>query len=691
MLKKRYLIVLFLIIIIASISHVSAGDITETSDAITQTTDDEINIGADISEDENALTTDENTNNLKDTPTKTFTQLEAEITGTTNQHLYLEGNYVFNPETDMYGCIEISKSIAIHGKNNIISGNNKNNIFGISEGVDVVIDNVTFIGANIPESEYDGGVVFNEGRLALTNCNFMYNNVAGNGSAIYNSKFLAILNTTFAYNNATTGGAIYNDEGGEINLRYCSFLGNTATDGGAIYNNAGAELYFSDSYLFYNSASGWGGAINNMGTIITHNLTFLNNTAKYGGAIFNYGMLKIMQNYFENNTAYAGAGILNLNELSVEMDTIFKSNRADTTGGAIYTDYLAGIYDCTFTANQAGAAGSAIFNPNQRVAYADNCTFTLNTGDGEVYDCIVSNSEFNLDNMYKGVAINCTTLFGTLNSLNSTGFELKVESVEISSDSGPNKLKILVNIISKPGNEKMNGIGLILNIANKSFFAISKNGTATFELSGFGYDIYDYTIYLNNDRISANRISSSVKFGVDPKIIASDAKVTYSANPYYSITVYGRDGKVASGESVVIKINGKAYATLKTDANGVAKFKITQIPGTYKIIITALKTSITKSITVKHAVTLKKVTVKKSAQKLVLTATLSKVNGKYLKSKKITFKFNGKKYTAKTNKKGIAKVTIKKNVLKKLKVGKKVTYQATYLKDTVKKSVKVKK
>ena len=62
-----------------------------------------------------------------------------------------------------------------------------------------------------------------------------------------------------------------------------------------------------------------------------------------------------------------------------------------------------------------------------------------------------------------------------------------------------------------------------------------------------------------------------------------------------------------------------------------------------------------------------------------------------MKYKKITFKFKGKTYKARTDKKGVAKVTIKKSVLKKLKVGKKVTYQATYLKDTVKKSVKVMK
>jgi len=82
------------------------------------------------------------------------------------------------------------------------------------------------------------------------------------------------------------------------------------------------------------------------------------------------------------------------------------------------------------------------------------------------------------------------------------------------------------------------------------------------------------------------------------------------------------------------------------------------------------------------------VAVKKSAKKLTLQATL-KYGKKAIKNKKITFKFNGKTYKAKTDKKGIAKVTIKSSVLKKLKVGKKITYQATYLKDTVQKTVKV--
>ena len=64
---------------------------------------------------------------------------------------------------------------------------------------------------------------------------------------------------------------------------------------------------------------------------------------------------------------------------------------------------------------------------------------------------------------------------------------------------------------------------------------------------------------------------------------------------------------------------------------------------------------------------------------------------KLLKSKIVIFKFKGKNYKAKTNKKGIAKVTIKQNVIKKLKVGKKYKFKITYLKSNINRIVKVKR
>lgn len=189
-----------------------------------------------------------------------------------------------------------------------------------------------------------------------------------------------------------------------------------------------------------------------------------------------------------------------------------------------------------------------------------------------------------------------------------------------------------------------------------------------------------------------NSLRNVKKPTFEPVIATSVAsKVTYKAGSKYGITVYGADGKPANNTYVVVTVDGKKFKTIKTDEKGVVKFEITQEPGKHKIQITALGKTVTGTIDVKHLVSLKQASVKKSAKSLTLQVNLGKVNGKYLSGKQVTFKFNGKTYKAKTNSKGVAKCTVKSSVLSKLKVGKKVTYQATYLKDTVKKTVTVKK
>ena len=183
--------------------------------------------------------------------------------------------------------------------------------------------------------------------------------------------------------------------------------------------------------------------------------------------------------------------------------------------------------------------------------------------------------------------------------------------------------------------------------------------------------------------------SNGTNTTVSPVIVAKDLTAYYN-KVSYSVTVYGDDGNVAVGVEVVYKINGKKVGTAKTNDKGIATLKLKQLPKTYKITTEALGVNVTKKLKVKQVLTLKKVKVKKSAKKLVIKATL-KEGKKALKKKTVTIKFKNKKFTVKTNKKGVAKVTIKKKILKKLKKGKKVTYSATYLKDTVKRTVKVKK
>ena len=166
-----------------------------------------------------------------------------------------------------------------------------------------------------------------------------------------------------------------------------------------------------------------------------------------------------------------------------------------------------------------------------------------------------------------------------------------------------------------------------------------------------------------------------------------------TSNANYKVRIIGDDGNPETeGQKVTVIIDNKKKS-LKTGKNGVIavtidkNFKV----GTHTIEIRYKGLNAKNKIVVNHLVTLKSAPVKKSAKKLVLTASLAKVNGKYLKNKQIIFKFNGKNYKSKTNSNGVAKAIIKSNVLKKLKVGKKVVYQATYLKDTVKKTAIIKK
>ena len=194
---------------------------------------------------------------------------------------------------------------------------------------------------------------------------------------------------------------------------------------------------------------------------------------------------------------------------------------------------------------------------------------------------------------------------------------------------------------------------------------------------------YEVTTAYNNqtykNKVTVNLNPSTCKITEN-----KDIKVDYDGGKYFSVKIVSADGKVtASGVSVIFTINGKS-TTVQTDANGIAKIKITDVPKKYTITTTYDGKSVKNTVTVKQVLKAKKVTVKKTAKKFTLKATL-KINGK-----KITFKLNGKTYKAKTNKKGIAKIAVKKNVIKKLKKGKKYTVKVTYLKDTIKTTVKVK-
>lgn len=195
----------------------------------------------------------------------------------------------------------------------------------------------------------------------------------------------------------------------------------------------------------------------------------------------------------------------------------------------------------------------------------------------------------------------------------------------------------------------------------------------------YGYFDWEETPYYADEDAF---LSFTAVYPTNAVITASDVKSTYLDGKIYKVRV--TIGKKAIEDAVVVfKIDGKVVKTTTTDERGYAYLKINKVPGTYKLTIVALGKSVNKKLIVKHLVSLKKITIKKSAKKLVLQANLAKINGKYIKYKWVNFKFNGVKYKAKTNKYGIAKLTITSDILKGLKLGKKIKYQASYGKDVI--------
>lgn len=210
-----------------------------------------------------------------------------------------------------------------------------------------------------------------------------------------------------------------------------------------------------------------------------------------------------------------------------------------------------------------------------------------------------------------------------------------------------------------------------------------ENGTAKVTLTSLNAGSYDIVISYLDEK-------ATQKITVSPRIVESkDLIMDYDSNSF-TVKAIGDDGNPIANEVVKMSVNGVTY-NIKTDKNGVAHLPIKLKPKTYTITCSYKGTTVKNTIKVKFTLKAKKtVKVKKTAKKLVLKATLKWSNGKAIVGKKITFKFKGKIYTVKTNKKGLAKVIIKKKVLKKLKKGK--TYKANiiYKNETVTIKVKVK-
>lgn len=160
---------------------------------------------------------------------------------------------------------------------------------------------------------------------------------------------------------------------------------------------------------------------------------------------------------------------------------------------------------------------------------------------------------------------------------------------------------------------------------------------------------------------TVNNITGEVK-SQTIKVVArinsnKDITMYYGAGTYYKVRVYDNYGNVAKKVKVTFNINGKNYYRY-SDSKGYASLKISVNPKTYTITAKYQGYKVSNKVVVKPTLVLSTKTVKKS-KTFKYTVKLLNSKGKILKYKKVTVKFRGKTYTAKTNYKGIATFYVK--------------------------------
>ena len=181
--------------------------------------------------------------------------------------------------------------------------------------------------------------------------------------------------------------------------------------------------------------------------------------------------------------------------------------------------------------------------------------------------------------------------------------------------------------------------------------------------------------------------STSVNFSIFHipvyELTANAVVMDYGDGSKYKVLVTKDGNAVGEGEVVKITFNGK-ITEVRTDKNGYATLTLDGAPKTYAI--KAEYNGVIKStkVTIKNILKASNVS-KKKAKQIKFQATLKNSKEKAIVGKKITFKFKGKTYSAKTNKKGVATIT-----LKNLKVGK-YTITSKYGACTAKNTIRIKK
>ena len=356
--------------------------------------------------------------------------------------------------------VAINKNIRIDGKGHTISAEDLGRIFSIGEGFTVTLTNATLINGRAAE----GGAIYNDGSLTLSDVKLSDNTADSYGGAVFNNGHLVVSDSVFDSNDIVNrgsasvdygGAAIYNWYDGVLTVSGSNFTNNIKNykNGdnlvGAITTIGNATVSGSN---FVNNSGRWGGAISatgaelrkNSSTLTVSNTIFRDNAALYAGAVYIWGSnYNIADCVFDNNTAFGkgnmtpnnnNGGALVVSQVSKFNEPItgtisgskFTNNKAQYGGAAYFNKGFVTITDSVFENNIATAEGGAVgfsrASVKDLVVSINNSSFVGNKAPvaGAIFtnvDSKITNSNFTKNTASKGGAV-----------LNENGAKLTVDN-----------------------------------------------------------------------------------------------------------------------------------------------------------------------------------------------------------------------------------------------------------------------
>lgn len=239
--------------------------------------------------------------------------------------------------------LQVCSNITIQGPGaNLltVSGEDGSRILKIIQGNSVVVSGLRFSNGRSPAGE-DGGAIWSQGILKLSNC---------------------ILTNNFAQDD---GGAISVDDSTSlVQLDSCIVQNNSCGDDGGALRCLAGTLVINASTIKNNSSPSFGGAISTNGIITINQSTLSGNSANSGGGAirsFGGGSITCTNSTFSgNSSAYRGGAISTASQMSFNFCTLVNNVANDLGGGIRIASGGVCKFKNTLIANNSGSGGKDV-------------------------------------------------------------------------------------------------------------------------------------------------------------------------------------------------------------------------------------------------------------------------------------------------------------------------------------------